>query len=150
MASDQVRDVEVILGERGTPLTWNRNLVFGEQRRIGDRIHTRELQDDSALMQPVVFDLRLSRRRFPVWRQQPDVSAFFEAVRKVCQDVGDQLAMTTLRADQVRQQNKVALPIFKRHDRGDQPAVVDSLPPMGVPSTSSSSSSSSSSTTSSS
>ena len=84
---------------------------------------------------------------FRVWRQQPHVGAFFEAVRKVCQDVGDQLAVTALRADQVRQQNKVALTIFSRHHCGDQPAVVDSLPPMVVPSASSSPSSSSSSST---
>jgi hypothetical protein len=96
-ASHQVRDV-VMMSRKLRPFFMpDQNVKVAEAIRLVNRIDTRELQDDSALMCKGVF--HFSRLGLTVRTLQKDLPHAVEARRKIGEDLGRHFSPAALRFD---------------------------------------------------
>lgn len=113
-AADQVADVDLVFRQCGAFAARNRDNQAGQLFRIRNGVHAREMQNDTAFVQPVILQLDLAgggkrgrsgtRSRFLRTRrggralaQQPKLPPLGKFFREVSQDFGEDLAFASLR-----------------------------------------------------
>jgi len=105
VASDQVIDVDGVVFEWGALVAGDGQVMSAQRLGAGDGVDPDKLEDDAALVQPVVFKFD-GARRCSVRREQEEMTALGEALGEIGEDVGDELAVAALRANEMRDKHQ--------------------------------------------
>jgi hypothetical protein len=104
VAADEVVDVDGVLVERSALVSGDGYVEVAEGFRVGDGVDSGKFQDDAAFVEPVAFELNRALG-FSVRREQGKMPPLSEPLRKIGEDVGDNFAVASLGADEVRDEH---------------------------------------------
>ena len=105
VAADEVVDVDGVLFEGRTLRTRDGDIESAKGFSVGDRIDPREFENNASFVQPVLFEYDRTRGHFIVGVKQDEIVAFCETLGKVGEDLGKQLAIASLRAHKMSDEN---------------------------------------------
>jgi hypothetical protein len=95
-AADQITDVNRACGEFSTFLQRDLNQRPGQQLGIGDRVHSRKLENYATFMKPMISEAVFAALRI-IFSAEPETLALRELFREIGKDLGEHFATAPLR-----------------------------------------------------